>query len=81
MVQTKSASQSAGYSSGGLSGIKTVSAACDQTSGTMKKDTSRNFTTCVVTLFIIGSVLFSAVESVRVSTKRVKGEYHHKMVF
>lgn len=47
----------------------------------MKKDTSRNFTTCVVTLFIIGSVLFSAVESVRVSTKRVKGEYHHKMVF
>lgn len=42
----------------------------------MKKDTSRNFTTCVVTLFIIGSVLFSAVESVRVSTKRVKGEYH-----
>lgn len=46
----------------------------------MKKDTSRNFATCVVTLFIIGSVLFSAVESVRVSTKRVKGEYH-KMGF
>lgn len=44
-------------------------------SGTMKKDTSRNLATCVVTLVIIGSVLFSAVESVRVSTKRVKGEY------
>lgn len=41
------------------------------------KDTSRNFTTCVVTLFIIGSVLFSAVESVRVQTKRVKGEYEN----
>lgn len=45
--------------------------------GTMK-DTSRNFTSCVVTLLIIGSVLFSAVESVRVSTKRVKGEYRRK---
>lgn len=48
--------------------------------GTMAKDTSRNFTTCVVTLLVIGSVLFSAVESVRVPTsnKRVKGEYRGK---
>lgn len=47
----------------------------------MTKDTSRkNFTTLVVTLLIIGSVLFSAVESVRVPTnnKRVKGEYRGK---
>lgn len=44
----------------------------------MKKDTSRNFTTSVVALFIIGSVLFSAVESVRVQTHRVKGEYRRK---